>query len=500
VAPQVTVIGLGPAGADLILPAARTAFVAATARYVRTARHPAVADLAADGIAFESFDALYDTAPDFDTVYATIAESLVESAQRGDSVAYAVPGSPTVAERSVGLLRVAAVAAGVDVRILPGLSFADLAWARLGVDALGGVRVLDARTLVLDDLDAPGGVLFAQCDTPLVLSDLKLTLLERLAPDAPATVLHHLGAPDERVERMALADLDRFVPDHLTAVYVEVVEGGAGAEFAALVALARRLRGPGGCPWDAEQTHHSLTRYLLEESYEVVEVLEGLPADAPDGTGPDEPAYPALADELGDLLFQVVIHAVLADEAGAFGPADVARGIVTKLVRRHPHVFGEAEAETADAVVTRWEQIKQAERGSTSLLGEVPAGLPALLSTHKLFRKAATVGLSPGRVAGAATADEAPAVAAVDAALRRLRADPRDGDALGDLLAAAVAVARDQGVDAESTLRRWTADFRARFVRMERLAAERGLSMSGLDPSDAAALWDDAQDQGERGR
>ena len=494
--PQVAVIGLGPAGADLILPAARAAFEAATERYVRTARHPAVSDLAADGLTFTSFDHLYDAAPDFDTVYATIAESLVESAQRCDSVAYAVPRSPTVAERSVGLLQTAAAAAGVTVRIVPGLSFADLAWSRLGVDAMGAARVLDARSLELADLDAPGALLVAQCDTPFVLSDLKLTLLDRLPPDAPATVLHHLGAADEQVLTMPLAELDRFAPDHLTAVFVELPDGGPGAAFADLVALARRLRGPGGCPWDAEQTHHSLTRYLLEESYEVVEVLEALPADAPDGAGPDDPAYPALADELGDLLFQIVIHSVLADEAGAFGPADVARGIVAKLIRRHPHVFGEAEADTADAVVTRWEQIKQAERGSTSLLGEVPAGLPALLYTHKLFRKAATVGLDPGRIAGApgdeARLQRSTAVDAVAGALDALRADPDSAAALGDLLAAAVAVARDQGVDAESALRRWTADFRARFGRMEHLAAERGVALAGLDAAAAASLWREA--------
>ena len=192
-------------------------------------------------------------------------------------------------------------------------------------------------------------MLIAQCDSRLVLSDVKLVLLEALDPDTPVTVLARLGLPDESVTRVALADLDRDVtPDHLTSLFVDTGTIAVAGEFAALVALTERLRGPGGCPWDAEQTHHSLVRHLLEEAYEVAEAIDGLPAAAPGG---DEPipagAYDALEDELGDLLFQVVIHSVLAREAGAFTIADVARGIHDKLVRRHPHVFGTVSTSTA---------------------------------------------------------------------------------------------------------------------------------------------------------
>ena len=144
-------------------------------------------------------------------------------------------------------------------------------------------------------------MLIAQCDHALVLSDVKLTLLEHLDPDTPITVLQRLGLPDERVEQVPLAELDRTVdPDHLTSLFVEVDAGAAGAaaEIVRLLLLTKRLRDPGGCPWDAEQTHRSLTRYLLEESYEVVEALDGLP---------DPAAYVALEDELGDLLYQVVV-------------------------------------------------------------------------------------------------------------------------------------------------------------------------------------------------
>ena len=246
-----------------------------------------------------------------------------------------------------------------------------------------------------------------------------------------------------------------------------------GRELARLLALAERLRGPGGCPWDAEQTHHSLTRYVLEEAYEVVEAIEALPADAGRST---PAAYAALEDELGDLLFQVVFHSVLAEEAGAFTIADVARGIHDKLVRRHPHVFGDVVADETSDVMRNWEQIKKHEKGATSIVDGITPGLPSLLYTHKLFRKAASVGLDPGAL------DEA--LDRIDAAVARLRAGDPDLEAdLAEVLAATVVIARAGGVDAESALRGWAARYRRRFEAMEQLAIARDLDLAALDPA-----------------
>ena len=319
-------------------------------------------------------------------------------------------------------------------------------------------------------------MLVAQCDHVLVLSDVKLTLLEHLDPDTPITVLQRLGLPDERVEQVSLFELDRTVdPDHLTSVFVEVDAGAAGAaaEIVRLLLLTKRLHDPGGCPWDAEQTHRSLTRYLLEESYEVVEALDGLP---------DPAAYVALEDELGDLLYQVVFHAVLAQEADEFTMADVARGIHDKLVRRHPHVFGDVVADETADVLRNWEQIKKDEKGATSIVEGITPGLPSLLYTNKLFRKAASLGLDPGSL------DEA--LDRIDTAVARLRtADPDLEADLAHVLAAAVVIARAGNIDAESALRGWAARYRRRFEAMERLARERDVDLAVLDQADVAALW-----------
>ena len=479
---RVVVVGLGPGGADLLVPAARAALDAAPHRFVRTAHHPAVADLTAAGMTVDSFDGRYDTAADLEAVYRSIVETLVEAAAAHGEVAYAVPGNPGVAERSVALLHAAAATGRVELRIVPGLSFADLAWARLGVDPAATLaRVVDGRALESAALDLGGTLLVAQCDDRLVLGDAKLALLDHADPATPVTVLHHLGLPDEAVHTVALGELDHLEPDHLTTFALTLPDPTPGAELARLLELARRLRRPGGCPWDAEQTHHSLTRYLLEESYEVVDAVELLPTAAPDGTDADDPAYAALVDELGDLLYQVVFHVILAEEAGAFGLGDVALGVHDKLVRRHPHVFGDVAADTSAEVRRNWEQIKQGERGSDSIMDSITPGLPSLLYAHKLLRKAASVGVDPG--------DVTVSLDRVDAASARLRAGDDDETVLGELLAATVALARALGVDTESALRGWSTRFRSRFEDLERAAAADGVDLRALDEAAVAARW-----------
>jgi tetrapyrrole methylase family protein/MazG family protein len=484
---RVVVVGLGPAGADMMLPAARDALERVPVRFVRTERHPAVAELRAAGLAMASFDDRYEDEQlsDLEAVYAAIVEALLVAAAGAGEVVYAVPGSPAVAEHTVVRLHERAAAAGVDVLVVPGVSFADLAWARLGVDSLRGAHVVDAHNLAVSTAGLSGPVLFAQCDSRFVLSEVKLVLLEALPPETLVTVLARLGLPDEVVTRVALADLDRTIePDHLTSVFVDTGDTAIAGEFAALVALTERLRGPGGCPWDAEQTHHSLVRHLLEEAYEVAEAIDELPADAPRG---DEPipagAYDALEDELGDLLFQVVIHSVLAREAGAFTIADVARGIHEKLVRRHPHVFGTVDVDGSDDVVRNWEQIKREEKGAGSLVAGI-ANLPALLLVPKLFRKAESIGLDPSGDAVSRARGCLESTALESSAL-----ETNDADGIAELLAAVVAIAWAHDVDPEAALRDWARRYRDHFAAMEAQAVADGIDLARAAPETVARRW-----------
>jgi tetrapyrrole methylase family protein/MazG family protein len=401
----VTVVGLGPGGPDLVTAGTLDALARFEARFVRTTRHPS-----ASLVEGPSFDHLYERADRIEDVYTGIVDALVQAASTHGEVLYAVPGSPRVAERSVELL---SADDRLEVDVVPAMSFLDLAWVRLGVDPLAaGVHVVDGHDLQL----GTGPHLVAQCDSRDVLSEVKLA-----ADDGPAvTVLHHLGLPDERLFEVAWAELDRsFEPDHLTSLWVPHISTPMDG-FAQLVKTLRA-----GCPWDAEQTHRTLTRHLLEETYELLEAIE---------EGDDL----HIQEELGDVLFQVVFHATIGEERGAFTLDDVARGVHEKLVHRHPHVFGEVEVADAEEVAANWERLKKAEKGRASVFDGIPGDLPALLYAHKVLRKASSVGVEvePQPLAGelgdqllrlvdAARRAELDPEAALRAAAGRLRDEAR---------------------------------------------------------------------------
>ncbi|MGH9089728.1 MAG: MazG nucleotide pyrophosphohydrolase domain-containing protein [Acidimicrobiales bacterium] len=386
---RVTVVGLGPAGPDLLTDAARRLLAGPGPVYLRTRRHPAAADFP-DATAFDHH---YETGGDFDTVYAAIVEDLVAAAARSeDAVVYGVPGSPLVAERTVELLR---ADPRVELTVVPSLSFLDVAWACLGIDPLAeGARLVDGTRFAEQAAGERGPLLVAQCWSTPVLSDIKLSLDVEPGPDEPlVTVLHHLGLPDEQVTTVRWHELDRAIrPDHLTSLWMPELAAPVGRELVALDELAHRLRRD--CPWDREQTHASLARHLLEESYETLDAIDELSRaeGAGDVGGAAEGAAVAhLEEELGDLLFQVYIHSVLAAEKGRFTLADVARGIHDKLVARHPHVFGDTEARSAGAVESNWEALKKEEKGRQSVTDGIPLALPALALAAKLQRKAEAV-------------------------------------------------------------------------------------------------------------
>jgi tetrapyrrole methylase family protein/MazG family protein len=440
---RVVVVGLGPGGPDLVTAGTLAAIEQHAQRFLRTTRHPAASVV---GPA-TSFDDVYERAASLDEVYPAIVERLVAAAIEHGEVLYAVPGSPVVAERTVELLT---ADPRVEVEVVPSLSFLDLAWARLAVDPVAvGVRVVDGHRFAVEAAGERGPLLVAQCDSPEVLSEVKLALdagpEPSLGDDATVVVLQRLGLPDESVTEVPWPDLDRVVvPDHLTSLYLPELAAPVAREVARFVELVAALRV--GCPWDAEQTHQTLQRHLLEESYEVLEAIDHL--DAETGEGMEH-----LEEELGDLLFQVLFHSQLATEEGWFTLADVATTVHDKLHARHPHVFGDVTVEGADEVVRNWEQIKKDEKARESVFDGVPAALPALLQAAKVQKKAATLAEQGVDVASAAH------VALPAAALVAADESPSD-TTIGDLLFAVVDLARLAGVDPENALRTSTTRYR----------------------------------------
>jgi tetrapyrrole methylase family protein / MazG family protein len=252
-----------------------------------------------------------------------------------------------------------------------------------------------------------------------------------------------------------------------------------GERLLDLVRVMARLRGPGGCPWDAEQTHASLARHLLEETHELLEAIDA---------GDDD----AMRDELGDVLLQVVFHAQMAADEGRWDVDDVAEALVRKLIYRHPHVFGEVEVTGADEVLVNWEKLKAAEAGEVrdrrTVDDDIPASLPSLARAAKVQRRAAGWGFEWRSVDAA--------VGALREEVDELAAATGPSDAeeeVGDVLFATVALARKLGIDAESALRRTVRGFSDRYERFVALAAERGLDVERADDAELRSLFREAQ-------
>lgn len=345
---KIIVGGLGPGNADLVSEAVLD-LTKTHPTFLRTREHPCVDMFDA----LDSFDHLYESERHVVDVYEAIVEQLVrESIERG-TIGYLVPGSPLIAERTVELLR---QRKEVNVEILPGVSFLDLAWERLGVDPIARrVTIVDGQRFETEAAGLSGPLLVAQCDNRFVLSDIKLSIDVEELPKV--TVLQRLGLEDEAVFEVEWENLDReFEPDHLTSLWIpELPLTDVAGSIIELHALVRRLRSE--CPWDKDQTHASLIPGLLEEANEVVQAIES--------TESGEGSFEDLVEELGDLLFHIMMQSAIGEEEETFGVADVARGIRSKMIRRHPHIFEREPGSpmpTKEELVQQWKMIKAAER------------------------------------------------------------------------------------------------------------------------------------------
>ncbi|HEU4920028.1 MAG TPA: nucleoside triphosphate pyrophosphohydrolase [Candidatus Limnocylindrales bacterium] len=380
---------------------------------------------------------------------------------------------------------------------------------RWGLDLAAGLQVIAAERLTATPLEPsrPALVvplaLLRAAPAPAGEPDASGSLPGRHGPDGsdPLGVLGRLYPADHPVGRFGAAEAssiaDLAAADLETPLYLApVAPERAVASPWAMPWISDRLRRPDGCPWDREQTHESLRNHLLEEAYEVYDALGSAPG-------------PALAEELGDLLLQVVLHAQLAAEEGIFDLTDVNAAIATKIVRRHPHVFGDAEVRTASDVNRQWERIKADERAGADggdgesdrdVAGDGPPRepkgaldgvsriLPALAASQEMQERAANIGYEWPTVEG--VLDK---VAEELAELRAAVTDVERAEEYGDLLFVLVNVARWHGIEAEAALRAANDKFRRRFRSVERRAATRGVALRDLSFEELDGLWDDAK-------
>ena len=472
--PRICVVGLGPGDPGLVTSATLTAISEIPHRFLRTTQHPS-AHLLPDA---QSFDHLYDSAVTFDEVYVQIAELLVAAAKQHNTVLYAVPGSPSVLERSVQLLR---QHTDVVVEVFAAVSFLDCSWAALGIDPIdSNVRLIDGHLFAQQTAGDHGPFLVAHCHANWVLSDIKLAA-ESEPADTPVVLLHHVGLDDENIVHTTWSEIDRVIEaDHLTSLYIpRLVEPVAG-ELVNLHQLARTLREQ--CPWDQEQTHESLIRYLIEETYEVVDALQALQADDP--TTDDN-----LIEELGDLLYQVEFHAAIAEEQGRFTLGDVARTVHEKLVSRHPHVFGDVVVGSAGDVESNWETLKRSEKPErTGIFDGIAESSPSLMYATKAQQRASRIGFDWKDISGP--------IAKVTEELQEVQEANALGDTsavtaeIGDLLFAVVNVARHLDIDPESALRSAVLTFRSRVDAVNALAVQNGQNIAEMSLVELDQLWE----------
>lgn len=475
-APGLILAGLGPGDLDRLDADARRLLEDPRRTVIlRTLDHPAARRLA-EIRTVESCDDLYERYERFPDVYSAIVERVLGSARVRPTV-YAVPGSPLVGEFAAAELRRLAPAEGIDTETRAAESFLDAVIAEVGVDPLrDGFQVLNGHDLPSPlILDKPTVV--AQVDTPEALADVCAVLGRVMDDGAEVTVLADLGSSSARIVRTTIERVDPDLAGSRTSLFLASEPGG----LAGAVRTMHRLRAE--CPWDREQTHQSLVKNLVEETHELVDALALLSPG-------DEVDYGAMAeveDELGDVLLQVLFHAAIARERGVFDIDDVAENLRRKLVRRHPHVFGEVDAESPSEVKQNWDAIKAAERGGEvpeSALDGVPVSMPGLVRAAKLQNRAAKVGFD--------WPEPNPVVEKVREEIGELEAvldDPAEAEhELGDLLFAVVNLARHLHLDPEISIRKAIGRFEARFRTMESMGPLEGLSLEALD-----ARWERAK-------
>ncbi|SFF03585.1 bifunctional methyltransferase/pyrophosphohydrolase YabN [Alteribacillus iranensis] len=486
--PFITVIGLGAGDLDQMPLGIYRTLQQANPLYLRTASHPVVQELEREGITFSTFDAIYEEEEDFSAVYEKITRTLLTEANRLSHIYYAVPGHPLTAEITVQQLIESEEKGDLRLEIKGGQSFLDPMFTALRIDPNDGFQLLDATSMQPNDLMLRQHVIVSQVYDAMIASDVKLTLMEKYPDDYEVTLVTAAGTKEETLKKMPLFELDREAyVNNLTALYIPPVTEVASLyrEFATLRHVIATLRGPDGCPWDKKQTHESLKKYLIEETYEVIDAI-------------DEKDDEHLIEELGDVLLQVLLHAQIGEDEGYFTMEDVIETLTAKMIRRHPHVFGDQEADTAEDVTNNWEAIKKKEKGSQgeSLLHPISPSLPALIQAYELQKTAAKVGFDWN--------DDAPMWKKFHEELAEWLTELKNGDQksikkeFGDLLFVIVNLGRFYKLQPEECLHMTNRKFKDRFRYIEKALQERGKIPEETSLADMDHFWEEAKQQERR--
>lgn len=478
---KLIIIGLGAGDLDQLSLGTYRRLKEAKFIVARTDEHPAIAELRAEGMSITSFDEIYKKHDSFQNVYQEIVEELLAMCE-DQQVTYVMPGHPLVAERTVQLLVEKEREGIVELEIAGGNSFLDPIFAALRIDPIEGFQLLDGTTMKRDDVQMAQHVIIGQVYDAFVASEVKLALMEKYAYDHPVTIVTAAGSTSELVKTVPLFELDRVTKiDNLTSVYVPPVKNYEDSlkEWTTFREIIKSLRAPGGCPWDREQTHESLKKYLIEETHELLEAINN---------EDDE----AIIEELGDVLLQVFLHAQIGEEAGYFAMEDILQTVGSKMIRRHPHVFGSEVAETSEDVVENWQRIKDGEK---SVLVGQERHTSSLLTSINYQKEAAKLGFDWPDINGAFEKFEEE--------LAELQAEIKEGskssqtDELGDVLFTIVNIARFLKLSPEEAMTHANKKFKTRFSFVEKSVQEGHGSFASYSLDELESFWQQAKGREE---
>ena len=477
----IIIVGLGPGNPNQLTLEAWEIINQAQEIYLRTEHHPTIEKIPST-TTLHSFDHIYENANSFSSVYEQITAKIIKLAQQKEYVVYAVPGHPFVAEEAAVRIANQAQEKKIPCRIVEGLSFLEPIFTALKTDPFPETMITDAITLQTmhhPSFPPDRPALIGQVYSPQVASDLKINLMAVYPDEFPVTLIHAAGTNQEIIEQLKLYEIDRS--EHiglLTSLYLPALADNTSMEmFQNMIA---HLRAPEGCPWDKKQTHQTLRRNLLEEAYEVLEAI-------------DEDNPEKMAEELGDLLLQIVLHAQIGVEYGEFAMTDIINGIYSKLHRRHPHVFGDdAHSEDSDAVLEKWEQIKAEERKNKpqkekGILDGVSKLLPALSLAEIYMTRASKVGFkwSDIKQVEAKVQEEFDEFENASQEFKK--------EEFGDILFALVNLARWHSIDPEVALRDACQKFSNRFETLEGQARKEGVEITDFSIDKMLDLWQKAK-------
>lgn len=479
---MIRIVGLGPGSKEALTLGTIDILKNTPNIFFRTKIHPTVDYIESVGIKFETYDEKYENSTSFDEVYSAIAEDLIEKHNEYKDIVYAVPGHPLVAEKSVSILIDLCKKKNIETEIVPAVSFVDAVMESLRVDPIDGIKIIDSFDIKNQILDKRTGIIVTQVYNKFIASEVKLILSEYYKDDFEIYFVRAAGIKGlESIRKIKIYELDRQEDiDYLTSLYIpKNLE--AAVDFHDLLKIMDVLRSEEGCPWDIKQTHESLKKCLIEECYEVIEAI-------------DEKNDEMLVEELGDVLLQVVFHAKIGKDEGYFNINDVVKGISEKLVKRHPHIFGDIEVKDSEEVVDNWEKIKKKEQGLemyTDTMKHVPKQLPALMRAEKVQGKAAKVGFDWDSIEPAfdKVLEEYNEVKDVYKSKNRAKIL----EETGDLIFACVNIARFLDIDAENALNYTIDKFIRRFQYIEETALSKELNIENMTLEQMDELWDEAK-------